>query len=155
LTILFQDGQAGTLQEINGDFSAWTSHPASPGCTNEVNTDSPHHGTHCAQFTVTADFGYNSAARVTIDAVNVVYARAYFYWDVCGNYYDIIRFYSGATVMFGLAGINATLWNAKYRSGATFVGPANVNGTVFVPNTWGCIEISMEQQTSTQQRLIV
>ncbi|MFA5307204.1 MAG: hypothetical protein WC365_07195 [Candidatus Babeliales bacterium] len=154
MTALFSDGFE------SNDFTAWTSTATGGTGTLVVNATRPHHGTYSAYATGTCSGGYGTDygyATKTITQANIVYARAYFYfntltlsqWKALHLIYLEYNNQSNATVV-GIYNDGGTLkWNLwGFEADAWFGNLSSVTPTTGV---WYCVEVKRDVTNDQNQ----
>jgi len=137
----FNDGQVGSSQEVNHDFSAWTG-----GAGASVVLASPHHGSYAFLIDSATDNEYYAWGVATTDG----YIRAMVYFTSLPT--------SGNTVVvFDLWAITYSdpRLLVKNNAGTMQIGVRANDGTTafvnypFVTGTWYCLELGYVQSTKT------
>jgi len=135
-TEIFSDGFE------SGDFSAWTGTYEATGCTTEVISTDPHHGTYHAHFETDAD-GNGARANRTFTGQTTVYSRAYFkFLAFPSSTQSIGMTHRGTDTVTNLQLLvsgSDHYWRLRGRNGATYEN--NDGTTVLSLNIWYCIEL--------------
>jgi len=143
-TILFSDGQVGSLMETAGNFSAWTGTSVTPGATLEVIAAAKHHGNNGAHALRPAWLNNAYAYKTFGSSYKTLYTRMYIYLIsitmTAGFGVDIIVYVTSGggrnTVLqiFNTAGVH----NWRLQDNLTSVSQL---GSVVTTGVWHCIEI--------------
>jgi len=144
-TVLFSDGQVGSIMETLGDFSAWTGTAGTPTVVGVP----VHHGSNAAEFNANGERIWKTFANQ-----NVVYARVYFRTTTLqtGGGSDSFAEIYNSTDGYVLVAVGIKDFAGTQKFLLDYLNSANVlvsvtSTAVCVANTWYCVEFYFSKNT--------